>query len=1538
MAQYRYEEQPISRGKGRSAVMYAAYCHATKMRSEVEGSSASYYEKADQLMHSEIAAPERLPDWAADTFGVSAFQTTLEAMQETEDGTAAIREAWARSSELLWNSVERAERELNHCFSRARYAFSTVITIPVELPLNRQIELTRGFVHSAFVQHGVCADWVIHDKGDGHPHIHVISTTRCLATDGWGRKMPEWYNWDALIERRELWKQHANVRLGALGVHDRVDHRNYGARGLNLEPDTANPHYAENADRTGQDDPDRQRAIRARQRNQAYLKKHPEHFVDIMQAAKQSFTATDIRRQVKKRMEVSVTKAGLEELCVTDDELRKLGDQALKAKHLVQVEPNAPDGSLRYMTSAQLTGSADLTRKAQVLAEGRLEAVTSYFATDVMEEDEPQSAQRMATETMLTPTCITLVQCWPGSGMVAALEEATRLWQSRGFEVCGAALTSEYKRNLAAIEGLRFRPLARWDFLWSRGTDVPTERTVFVLADAGMVDVPQWSRIVDRIQESSAKIIALRDPDRPLPCVGSSGWYAVEAGVGHSIGAGRTVSQQGVGDCMATIALERGGSGARIAIEHYGRNGAIRLCHQSEDPFAVLARAYWETKGHRVHKVALGFSDSDVHALNRAIREEALRRGKIDAGSVRSYEALTRIDRSGTVPRSLGAPREFGMGDRITLTRFDNERSIPELTFGLVLGPGEDVIQVLMDEEPETRLIDRSAFQDIDYGFAVTLHQAERLTADHAFVLAHGSMHRHAVHVAFTRHRQSVTMVGRPGHVESLADLIHLAQIPGHLTVGGSDVPDSPRTIPIRSAERRPAEERSPIARSAHDLSPLVETFAREGFGSGINALADPAIVDVAAREVEMSFSSWSDTEFITRGGAERYVKDPTLVVDDLLRNYPDFEARDIAFHIAREAKGPEKFLRTFMGAMAHPDIVPISKIGHGGRSQTYLTREALQLGERVVRIVDSQAEQMTDEPRLELPESVVKLPDGEVVPEEYMCALPPEKLKLIRCADDDSRTEIARELAWDYERSGGTVVGMALTSDGLVVPGQAGLRNLMTVWDYCEQVKQDRMGHGRNSLVILNEASHIGNYHAQVLLERQLTSGGTLVAILDDSPVAPVEENPVFRTLELRFGATRIVPKRGRYWKRPRLSRRLSLGGLDSGYAMLELEEEVVKAGGTIRGAVERIAEDFVNDYWEDRVVLTFSQVEADAVNTAIRAKLDAKDPRRWPYVEESGGRLAGLRSGDRISFMESVGEFEISSPDTAEPDAGSYRTLVCAGETAEVLSRDEHGGLRLRVEWGAWFRDVTITPDIALPSWRFAFAGTIENELPRSRNSIHVLVSHAMPRQALLCALDMHVDDLNVVVPAAKHRDMDYLSKTLEDTTGPRICPEYGLQRLIATEAVNDEASDDSRRRVEGVRDALVRIREAANLGPRDLPKAFPRGVVGDTLADVFGAAVLKEGDTPSGPDRLAMEMLLTTLADLSEWLAIQKQLPTSVPKQAEALARACHYPSGDSGGSAHSLIALYISVASSRYFMPFHIFSVPGRGWRFEGMKPT
>ncbi len=50
-----------------------------------------------------------------------------------------------------------------------------------------------------------------------------------------------------------------------------------------------------------------------------------------------------------------------------------------------------------------------------------------------------------------------------------------------------------------------------------------------------------------------------------------------------------------------------------------------------------------------------------------------------------------------------------------------------------------------------------------------------------------------------------------------------------------------------------------------------------------------------------------------------------------------------------------------------------------------------------------------------------------------------------------------------------------------------------------------------------------------------------------------------------------------------------------------------------------------------------------------------------------------------------------------------------------------------------------------------------------------------------------------------------------------------------------------------------------------------------------------------------------------------------------------RACHYSTVDSLSMPRLLKALWNAVAWRRYFMPFHIFRVPGRGWRFEGMKP-
>ena len=47
---------------------------------------------------------------------------------------------------------------------------------------------------------GMCADWSIHDKGDGNPHVHLLLTMRPFNPDhSWGKK--EVKDWDFLRDK-----------------------------------------------------------------------------------------------------------------------------------------------------------------------------------------------------------------------------------------------------------------------------------------------------------------------------------------------------------------------------------------------------------------------------------------------------------------------------------------------------------------------------------------------------------------------------------------------------------------------------------------------------------------------------------------------------------------------------------------------------------------------------------------------------------------------------------------------------------------------------------------------------------------------------------------------------------------------------------------------------------------------------------------------------------------------------------------------------------------------------------------------------------------------------------------------------------------------------------------------------------------------------------------------------------------------------------------------------------------------------------------
>ena len=93
----------------------------------------------------------------------------------------------------LWNSVEQIEKS-----SDAQLAREIEVALPVELSRAEQLALVRSFVRDNFVDAGMCADFALHDKGDGNPHAHIMLTIRPLRPDGkWGPKCRKVYDLDS---------------------------------------------------------------------------------------------------------------------------------------------------------------------------------------------------------------------------------------------------------------------------------------------------------------------------------------------------------------------------------------------------------------------------------------------------------------------------------------------------------------------------------------------------------------------------------------------------------------------------------------------------------------------------------------------------------------------------------------------------------------------------------------------------------------------------------------------------------------------------------------------------------------------------------------------------------------------------------------------------------------------------------------------------------------------------------------------------------------------------------------------------------------------------------------------------------------------------------------------------------------------------------------------------------------------------------------------------------------------------------------------
>ena len=1494
MATFYLDAAFISACTGGSAVRAAAYRHAVRMVSHAFTETTSFTHKAQAMVHAEIALPEDAPDWAENAFGRAAFADALRLVradvqaQDLDMSEAAMqRAAMARVSEQLWNAVEHGEHRLNIFPTRAQYARSLTVALPRELDQAAQIALMQGYVRASFSDRGMVADWVIHDKSDGNPHAHIMLTTRDLGAADWGRKRCDWNARDVLSGLRSDWAQHANLALERGGFDERIDHRSNHARGIYLEPDSYNPHVANHARRQGEIAREANRCSDVADANALYLQQHPEHILVVVQAQRAVFTRGDIVAAFEDR------------LMLTETELAGLVAEAMGSGAAVRLVQNSPDGQAQYVTTARASEMQRLETLARAMAIAGPAAGLGPTAPGIglLTGTDLTPDQRVAAEAMLSPAPLTLVKGYAGTGKTFTLGEVARVWQARGYEVLGGAASGKATQELGGIKGMRTASLAAWDARWSRGEAPKRDRFVFIMDEAGMVGAGQWARIAGVVSAMGGKLIAVGDPEQLQPVSDLPGWAAAERGVSQATAGAPVVAlssvrrQRSMADRMATEALARGGAEIAPAIRHYIDKGALRLdSGVLNDPVSALAAAYYKTGpgkapgGAGCARLALACTNREVWALNDAIRAQALARGEIDQAGIRDYGTITRIDRTTPTHERIAVPLALGPGDRVMLTRPHRALDLPRSAFGTVVATRAGEIDLLVDGSSRAVTLDLGTFRDLDYGYAATIHKSQGVTVDHTLVLGHGRMNRHAVYVALTRHRDSVTVFGRAGHLSCPADLITLAHAPGHLSI---DIEDGPHAAGAPGGMVASAAMLGLGARGDWLGSGVsVETGAACG---GVSFLGDASLMAVAERVSGLLASDYIHGDPILKSGHDgaaagrvQYAQDPTRVIDDLIRQRSVFRADVVAGVLSRLVAEPETFLRLFREAMSHRDLVVLAEDGGDGLGRVYSTAAqvrgelaAVDLGTRLA--LGAAAEYA---PALAMTSGdAVDLSAGQRVALAHGCE--PGRLRLIRGEAGTGKTLVAARLAAVYRRADWQVVGLTPTGAGLDALRDAGLPGGRTLRQFTRDRGTGRLRLDPGTVVVLDDAGRLGGREAGELLADIEASGTKLIALMDGGLQGPLEAGPVLRAVETRVGSARLEDMHWRTAERVEALRLVAAGDA-RGVEMLR-EAEVIQADGTVRGAAAAVALRYLADGQADKIALAWSRAEADLLTRAIRAGLDELHPFRAGFEPETGGAFAGLKPGDRIRFI-AAGRWQKDRPAKHAPPR------IRAGETAQLVGRDG-GRLRLRIDEGRNpqtgrmdVRDVLYAPNSELPDWRFAFAGTIHGEMGRARDSVHLLAAPG---------LNLHLLDLTVTVPCAAARLGEVMGRILRRTaSAPRVI-DYGFDASLgAREAlrgqVYQEAVGGGRT---GTARAVARLRDLAGLAgdPGAAARVLPRGLEGAVLAEVIGAAILHDGAAPEGEDRLAVERVVRDMSDARAWRRVLKRVPSTLPGAADDLAAA-------------------------------------------------
>lgn len=721
MAIFHCSVKPISRSTGRSAPAAAAYRSGDELVNERDGLVHDYTNRRG-VDHAEIVLPsDRGYEWATD-----------------------------RS--VLWNAAEKAENRID-----SRVAREIVIALPHELNAQQRLYLTRDYAQSLADRYGVAVDFAIHQpstNGDErNVHAHLMMTTRQIEKDGLGAKsqfemqdkvlraqgLPS--GRQQVIETRRLWEERANEHLREAGFDVCIDHRSHHERGLSIEPTQHMGHSATAMQRDGKDIDKQRISEEAAQRNAERIIERPESVLEVITSQQSVFTHRDVARAVDRYVPADRFQEVYAKV-MASPELVKLADEKVLEGGGVE--------AAKYSTQAIKDLEAGMARAVDRLRDSRGYAVSPSHVQEAMQRGNIRLSdeQAMAVRHLTGDERIAVVRGFAGAGKSTMLDAAREAWEREGYRVRGASLGAVAVDNLKGSSGIEdSRTLASWQTSWQHDVNRLERGDVLVIDEAGMVSSVQLAAVVREAEAQGAKVVLVGD-DQQLQPIGPGASFAavIERTGAYELSEVRRQKEE----WQREASRQFGKQETQSALEAYDRSGHIHMHRTSQEATQAIMRAYVKDMDDRPDgsRLVLTHRNADVQALNEAIRATYKERGELGGGQEYTTE---------------NGVREFAPGDRVLFRENNRDMGVFNGTLGTVERVESGRLTVRLDSDKgigggAAVEVDTALYRNFDHGYAMTVHKAQGVTVDRAFVQASPTMDSHLAYVSMTRHRDQVDM------------------------------------------------------------------------------------------------------------------------------------------------------------------------------------------------------------------------------------------------------------------------------------------------------------------------------------------------------------------------------------------------------------------------------------------------------------------------------------------------------------------------------------------------------------------------------------------------------------------------------------------------------------------------------------------------------------------------------------------------------------------------------------------------------------